>query len=418
MKNLSFAQQGASFLRYLSLALSLIIIGWVSPLHSQYPNSNFELVESIPIETNLDNPDIRNTPSVWLEIINGARSTLDIEHFYFSNEKNTTLDTVVTALAQAIKRGVRVRILLDARMSRTYPQSVAQLQQIGATVKTTAVFNRLGGVQHAKFMVIDSSAIFLGSQNFDWRALSHIHELGFYIKHHQLATDFLKIYEQDWNQSQPGEPATQPSTRQNYYSIKNEDGTVINFYPTANPLNYVPDGFQWDEIALLKLIAAARKSIYVQLLSYSTEDRNGAVYVKLDNALRAAAARGVDIRLLISDWATDDHELPGLKDLARIANISVRLSTIPEWSQGYIPYARVEHCKYCVVDDSLSWLGTSNWSKSYFYTSRNLGLVVGNPAINARLRAIFLKSWDSPYAWQLKPEQHYPVKFHGEIQTK
>ena len=35
-----------------------------------------------------------------------------------------------------------------------------------------------GGVQHAKFFIVDGEEVFLGSQNFDWRALKHIHELG------------------------------------------------------------------------------------------------------------------------------------------------------------------------------------------------------------------------------------------------
>jgi hypothetical protein len=33
-------------------------------------NFDIELVESIPVETTLDNPDIRNTQEVWLEMIN------------------------------------------------------------------------------------------------------------------------------------------------------------------------------------------------------------------------------------------------------------------------------------------------------------------------------------------------------------
>ncbi|MCE9626586.1 MAG: hypothetical protein K8R56_01570, partial [Candidatus Eisenbacteria bacterium] len=32
----------------------------------------------------------------------------------------------------------------------------------------------VGGVQHAKFMMVDGDQAWLGSQNLDWRALSHI----------------------------------------------------------------------------------------------------------------------------------------------------------------------------------------------------------------------------------------------------
>ena len=68
-------------------------------------------------------------------------------------------------------------------------------------------------------------------------------------------------------------------------------------------------------------------------------------------------------------------------------NIEVKLVTIPEWSGGFIPFARVIHAKYLVVDAEHSWLGTSNWSKDYFFKSRNVGIVVNGLA----LRHVFVE---------------------------
>ena len=83
---------------------------------------NIELVESIPVETTLDNPDIRNTLEVWLEMINSAETTLDIEQFYISNEKGEPLDIILGAIIAAGKRGVKVRIIIDSKMYKTYPE--------------------------------------------------------------------------------------------------------------------------------------------------------------------------------------------------------------------------------------------------------------------------------------------------------
>ena len=44
-----------------------------------------------------------------------------------------------------------------------------------------------GGVLHAKGMIVDGRTFFLGSQNWDWRALEHIHELGVRVRHPDLA---------------------------------------------------------------------------------------------------------------------------------------------------------------------------------------------------------------------------------------
>jgi hypothetical protein len=50
-----------------------------------------------------------------------------------------------------------------------------------------------------------------------------------------------------------------------------------------------------------------------------------------------------------------------------------------------------------VADDEEFWLGTSNWSKSYFHSGRNLGIVIRNAPLSKRVSEIFLKSWDSEY---------------------
>jgi len=90
------------------------------------------------------------------------------------------------------------------------------------------------------------------------------------------------------------------------------------------------------------------------------------------------------------------------------------LSTIPEWSGGYISLSRVEHCKMMFIDDSLSWIGSSNWKRDYFYDSRNIAIVVKNSLVNSILSQIFLKSWDGPYSWEVDPEREYQPKFYGE----
>ena len=48
--------------------------------------TSIELVESVPLETSLDMPDIRNTADVWLDLIRSANKSIDIEIFYLSHE--------------------------------------------------------------------------------------------------------------------------------------------------------------------------------------------------------------------------------------------------------------------------------------------------------------------------------------------
>jgi len=63
------------------------------------PVPNIEIVESIPLETSLDNPEIRNAREVWLEMIGRARTTLDLEQYYISDEPGKQLAGVLAAIS-------------------------------------------------------------------------------------------------------------------------------------------------------------------------------------------------------------------------------------------------------------------------------------------------------------------------------
>jgi phosphatidylserine/phosphatidylglycerophosphate/cardiolipin synthase-like enzyme len=379
-----------------------------------------ELVESVPIETTLDNPDIRDAHEVWLEMIRGAKKTLDIEQFYISNEPNEPLDDILSAIIAAGERGVRVRIIVDARMHNTYPwpaDSLATLKDISLRIID---FGKLaGGIQHAKFFIVDGEEMFLGSQNFDWRALKHIHELGLRLKFPQLVRVYSDVFELDWRLAEQNDRASVSRLlKHNRYQIPFhlavDSSDTLTMSPTFSPLSLISDTTLWDEKQIGRLLADAQEEILLQFLSYSPVGRNKSYYAMFETALRSAAARGVKVKMIVSDWAIETPEIYHLKSLSTIPNIEVRFTAIPEWSGGYIPFARVEHCKFIVVDGRRFWLGTSNGEKSYFYTSRNLGIIIENKRLSERLQQIFFKSWDSPYAQTVRPEKEYKAREHGE----
>ena len=45
---------------------------------------------------------------------------------------------------------------------------------------------------------MDSTQAFVGSQNFDWRALKHIHELGLRITDAPIVANVQKVFDHDW----------------------------------------------------------------------------------------------------------------------------------------------------------------------------------------------------------------------------
>src|SRR4051812_7556434 len=62
----------------------------------------FELVETYPIETILDHPELRDATGVWLDMIAGARTSIDLAQFYASNHQPSSLERVIEALEAAV----------------------------------------------------------------------------------------------------------------------------------------------------------------------------------------------------------------------------------------------------------------------------------------------------------------------------
>ena len=383
-----------------------------------YPD--FEIVESVPIGTNLDNPDIRNTHEVWLEMINGAKRSLDIEEFYISDQKGELLQDVLAAIVDAGRRGVSVRIIADGNMHKTYPlpvDSLGKLQNI--TVRIIEFGKLTHGIQHAKYFIVDGEQIFVGSQNFDWRSLKHIHEIGVRIRNADAVKIYEDIFNVDWKLSEKNDSTLLSSVApQKAYNlpvrIVEEPGDTLVYVPTMSPKGLITDSALWDETNIVSLIDGAKHDVMVQVLTYSPSLRDGGSYTVLDSAMRRAAARGVHVKLIVSDWSIGPYIIEHLKNLARVPNIEVKFTSIPDYSGGYISFARVEHCKYLVVDSMMCWIGTANWEKGYFYTIRNLGVVVTSRKISSIMNRIFLKSWDGPYSTLVKPDGVYEARKHGE----
>ncbi|HTR81557.1 MAG TPA: phospholipase D-like domain-containing protein [Bacteroidota bacterium] len=383
--------------------------------------SDIEIVESTPIGTTLDNPDIRNAQEVWLEMIGSSRHSLDFEEYYVSNERGKLLESVLAAIYAAADRGVKVRFIVDSRMYKTYPESVDSLGR-HQNIETRRInFGAIaGGIQHSKYFIVDGKEVFVGSQNFDWRSLEHIHELGLRIDNPEIAQVYGDIFNLDW---QLASDTTLPKKKiivpDKHYQIPihitaqgGEDALIT---PTCSPIGYIPDTTLWDERAILGVIDSAKRTLTLQFLSYATRVWGGGTYSVIDDAIRKAAKRGVKVRMIVSDWEKGSPSVIALKELSAIPNIEVAFTAIPEWSGGYISYARVEHCKYIVADDTTFWLGTANCEKSYFYGTRNLGIVGMSPVLGGTLSRIFLKSWNSPYRELITREGDYKPREHGEI---
>ena len=353
-------------------------------------------------------------------MIDGAHSRLDFEEFYISNQPGEQLEDVLRAIFRAADRGVKVRFIVDAGMYRTYPEMVDSLGRFHNISSRVINYRKLaGGIQHSKYFTVDGREAFIGSQNFDWRALNQIHELGVRIANKEAVDVYQDLFELDWKLAEHNDPEEIPKLlHHKTYPMPIHDvegpGDTLTYLPTCSPLVLDPDTLLWDEPNIVKLIDGARHDVMLQFLTYSPLVYGGGYYDVLNETLFRAARRGVRVRLIVSDWEKSARQVDQLKKIAAVSNIKVKFSSIPDLPGRYISYARVEHCKYIVVDSTSCWIGSSNAEKSYLYNTRNIGVVVWNTKIAGLLQRIFLKDWNGPYTELVRQDGHYLPREHGE----
>ena len=357
-----------------------------------------ELVESWPLETLLDHPDIPDAADVWLEMIGSAKKTLDLGEFYASDQEGSRLHAVVEAVESAANRGVAVRFLVEEAFVSKYPETLLRFSKhAGITVRHFDRSKTMGGILHAKYFVVDGREAYLGSQNFDWRSLEHIQELGVRLRQPALVAALGAVFDADWDVC-GGAPETRYETG-TWPSFPVRDGAQM-LTLGVSPQGYLPKGAAWDLPILLRWIDEAKKNVRVQVLTYKTKNRDGTPFVQLDDALRRAAARGVHVHLLVSSWNEKEESVASL---AKVPNVEVGVLTIPNWSHGDVPFGRVTHAKFFVADEDRAWVGTSNWEGDYFTKSRNVGLFVEGTPFAPRVARLFDQDAASPYAKDLSP---------------
>jgi phosphatidylserine/phosphatidylglycerophosphate/cardiolipin synthase-like enzyme len=283
-------------------------------------------------------PDEGNGPVV--RFVDGARTTLDVAMYLLSDRG------VENALAMAVKRGVKLRVMLEEHPYGTGPGNSSPFQQLhsaGAMVSWSPSEFKLS---HDKYAIADRRAALVGTANWTTSAFRSNRE---YLIEDEDAADVAALgalFDADWE----------------HRTVGVDDARLV-----ISPINSRAD--------FLALIRASQRSVDVE----AEEMQDQAI----EEALGQAAGRGVTVRTILpaSTGGTD----PNTEGRARLAATGVAVRRIEQ------PYM---HAKQIVVDREEAFVGSENISTQSLNSNREVGLLVADKAAVGRLEETFNQDWD------------------------
>lgn len=263
--------------------------------HSPYVCSDgcrIQLVESIPegLPYPPGSPTFMSTYDAWQTLISSANRSIDIGTFYWALRAGDVYnhssawqgERIFQALLRAgTTGGIRVRIAQSQPTRQQPSPDTEQLVRKKAALVRSVDFPRLmagGGVLHTKLWIVDGRDAYIGSANNDWRSLTQVKEMGVLIRNCTcLVRDVAKIWSVYWMMGKeeaklpPAWPA-EVSTKINYTTPMrvrfNGGAYTMNGYFASSPPPLSPVGRAQDIDAILRVIGAAERFIYVAVMDY------------------------------------------------------------------------------------------------------------------------------------------------------
>ncbi len=309
-----------------------------------------------------------------------AKHFIHIEFFIITYDGET--EALFVAMANAVKRGVKVRVLLDAVGSRRYPNhkiTKAKLTEIGVDwhlmlpIKLPGrSYNRPDLRNHRKIVVIDGKIGYTGSQNLIRRDYHRKDDLVYDELMVRITGPVVAqlhgIFITDWYSE-----SEELLTRESHTEIK------LTLNPAGQTLAQIlPSGPGYNNENNLKLfnslIYAATKKIVI-VNPYFIPDESLLV------AVTSAAQRGVDVVIVNSEIM--DQKAVGYAQRSyyeTLLNAGVRIFL----------YKRpvLLHSKFITIDDDIAVIGSSNLDIRSFQLDLEVSLMVYDSSVVSQLITI------------------------------
>ncbi len=306
--------------------------------------------------------------------INSAQDTIDMALYGYER-----IPAIDNALASAINRGVKIRLVydVDAKGNNLYSDTMYLAKKIPLSRSDAGIT----GLMHDKFFIFDKSIVLTGSANLSSTDMSGFNSNSIIvIKSKSVA----ELYEEEFEQMFQG----------NFHTLKQNVSTKRDFILGESKISvYFSPKDNTVKRAILPLINSAQKYIYMPAFLITERDTV--------NALIQAKQRGVNIKIIID--AVSGRSLSSKHHLLRDNGILVKTEN----------YAGKLHSKSMIVDDKYLVIGSMNFSYSGNSKNDENLVVIKNSKAALFYRKYFEYLWHQVYDFWLThdvaPESKYSI---------
>jgi cardiolipin synthase A/B len=373
---------------------------WEGARRYRLGQSSFDLVRfdlSGPVSAVLS-PDDGDGP--LLGFLSSAATTIEIGVY------TLTGDRIASVLADAAQRGVRVRILLDGGpvggIEDDEHRIIGGLLLAGAEVRWLSggsdVVKRYRYL-HAKYVIVDARAAWIGSENFGDAAFSTKRDgnrgWSVLLEDEELAKALREVFENDFD----------PRRRDSIPAVEPIAGPPLapppaSVPPAATPsagrtarLVIGPDGTLHED-GPLGIFAAARERLSIEAF-YLDEEWGNASNPFLEAAFQAAR-RGVTVHVLLDGSWSSVGDVGSNDDVLDRVNRRARDEGVPLEVRLLEPHGTIQrlHNKGAIADGRVVLVSSMNWAFGSATENREIGVILDDPEIARRFESAFDADWE------------------------
>jgi cardiolipin synthase len=138
---------------------------------------------------------------VFHDIVSNATGSVHGMIYVARFTEGSLVERLLEDLENAHKRGIEVKILFeqsgyDSSLNETNRAFMDTLQKLGISAR----WDSPNITTHAKFVVVDSLTVLIGSTNWTLSALERNNETNVLIKNREIATEFERYFEKLWEE--------------------------------------------------------------------------------------------------------------------------------------------------------------------------------------------------------------------------